>query len=179
MAIPGEKTTANLLLSIAFPQITNKKVMLFSEIEQAVLSGEVDAGLIIHENRFTYAQKGMHKLVDLGEYWENKTGLPIPLGCIAIKRNLPLEVKLRFQSLIRKSIEYAFTNPEKSSEYVSKYAQEMSPDVMKQHIDLYVNQYSISLREEGKKAIYTLFSEAEKSGILKKPTEPIFIETVT
>ena len=175
VAIPGERTTANLLLSIAYPKITNKVIMLFSEIEQAVLSGAVDAGLIIHENRFTYAAKGLHKLIDLGEFWENKTGLPIPLGCITIKRSLPEEDKIKIQELIRKSIEHAFSNPQDSSEYVSLHAQEMKPEVMKQHIDLYVNKFSISLGDDGKKAIKTLFAEGEKAGILKKAVEPLFI----
>lgn len=175
VAIPGEKTTANLLLTMAYPKIKKKVNMHFSEIENAVISGDVDAGLIIHENRFTYAAKGLHKLIDLGEFWERKTGLPIPLGCIAIKRSLPQEDKIKIQELIRKSVEHAFANPLDSLNYVSLHAQEMQPEVMKQHIDLYVNKFSIALGEEGKKAVKTLFDAGEKAGILKKAVEPLFI----
>ncbi|MEX1188657.1 MAG: 1,4-dihydroxy-6-naphthoate synthase [Bacteroidia bacterium] len=176
VAIPGEKTTANLLLSMAYPQITNKKVMLFSEIEAAVLSGDVQAGLIIHENRFTYKEKGLHKLIDLGEFWEKKTGLPIPLGCIAVKRSLSTEVKKEIQAQIRESVMHAFSNPNDSKSYIALHAQEMNPEVMQQHIDLYVNDYSISLGEEGKKAIDRLFLEGRKAGILKEPFMPLFVE---
>ncbi len=166
IAIPGRFTTANFLLSLAFPQIKQKKEMLFSEIEQAVLNNEVDAGLIIHENRFTYQEKGLLKIIDLGEYWETKTKLPIPLGGIAIKRNLPQETKLAFQELLQKSIEMAFEQPQHTLPYVKKYAQEMNEQVMMQHIELYVNQYSVDLGEKGKKAIEMLFDMAQKKQII-------------
>ena len=166
VAIPGRFTTANFLLSLAFPQIKQKKEMLFSEIEQAVLNNEVDAGLIIHENRFTYQEKGLLKIIDLGEYWETKTKLPIPLGGIAIKRNLPQETKLAFQELLQKSIEMAFEQPQHTLPYVKKYAQEMNEQVMMQHIELYVNQYSVDLGKKGKNAIKMLFDMAQKKQII-------------
>ena len=166
VAIPGRFTTANFLLSLAFPQIKQKKEMLFSEIEQAVLNNEVDAGLIIHENRFTYQEKGLLKIIDLGEYWETQTKLPIPLGGIAIKRNLPQETKLAFQELLQKSIEMAFEQPQHTLPYVKKYAQEMNKQVMMQHIELYVNQYSVDLGEKGKNAIKMLFDMAQKKQII-------------
>ena len=108
IAIPGKNTTANFLLTALYPQVQNKTEMLFSEIEDAILNGEVDAGLIIHESRFTYQQKGLQKIIDLGQRWERRTGLPVPLGCIAIKRNLPEEIKIKVNNAIKKSIEIAF-----------------------------------------------------------------------
>jgi 1,4-dihydroxy-6-naphthoate synthase len=176
VAIPGEKTTANLLLSMAFPEIKNKVVMLFSEIEDAVLNGEVDAGLIIHENRFTYQALGLHKIIDLGEHWEKTTGMPIPLGCIAIKRNLPNEYKLQIEKIISDSVKSAFKNPDDSKEYVAKYAQSMNHDVMQQHINLYVNEFSVSLGKTGKAAINRLLSEGQKAGIISTITQPLFLE---
>ena len=166
IAIPGRFTTANFLLSLAFPQIEQKKEMLFSEIEQAVLNDEVDAGLIIHENRFTYQEKGLLKIIDLGEFWETLTKLPIPLGGIAIKRNLPTATKKAFESLLQKSIEMAFEQPQDTLPYVKKYAQEMNESVMLQHIELYVNQFSINLGEKGEEAITTLFDMAQKKNII-------------
>lgn len=176
VAIPGEKTTANLLLSIAYPEITNKVVMLFSEIEEAVLHGKVDAGLIIHENRFTYEALGLHKIIDLGEHWEKTTGMPIPLGCIAIKRSLPQEQKQAIQSIIRESVISAFNTPSDSDEFVAKHAQSMNKEVMQQHIKLYVNEFSISLGTAGRSAIERLLHEGQKAGILSTITQPIFVE---
>ncbi len=175
VAIPGETTTANLLLTMAFPQLRNKVVMLFSDIEQAILDGNVDAGLIIHENRFTYESKGLKKIIDLGEHWEQTTGLPIPLGCIAVRRELPQGLKIKIQSTIRESVEFAFKNPDISSEYVAEHAQSMKPEVMKQHINLYVNDYSISIGTKGKEAINRLFEEGKKAGIIGEITQPIFL----
>src|ERR1019366_5232120 len=145
IAIPGKYTTANFLLSLAFPDAKNKVETLFSDIEDAVLSGKVDAGLIIHENRFTYEQKGLKKLIDLGEYWETLTNAPIPLGGIVAKRNLPNDLKQKINRVIRKSVEFAFANPKSSLNFVKAHAQEMSEEVMYKHIDLYVNNYSIDL----------------------------------
>jgi 1,4-dihydroxy-6-naphthoate synthase len=158
IAIPGENTTANFLLRYAFPQVKNGVPMLFSSIEDAVLNGEVDLGVIIHENRFTYHQKGLHKICDLGEVWESREGLPIPLGCIAIKRNLPVAIQTKVDSLIKRSLQYAFESYPTLSSYVSKHAQEMDEEVMRKHIELYVNDYSIDLGEEGKQAIQKLYS---------------------
>jgi 1,4-dihydroxy-6-naphthoate synthase len=176
VAIPGETTTANLLLSILYPEIKQKKVYLFSDIENAVLNGEVDMGLIIHENRFTYAQKGLLKFADLGEKWEHETGLPIPLGCIAIKRTIPEDVKSKISSLLSQSVAYAFKNPEESKPYIQKYAQEMDESVQQQHIHLYVNNFSINLGEEGKSAIRELFKKGAELDLLQIPTEPLFID---
>jgi 1,4-dihydroxy-6-naphthoate synthase len=175
IAIPGSRTTANLLMSIFVPECKAKLEMVFSDIEEAVLSGRCDAGLIIHENRFTYEQKGLFKVADLGELWEKKTGLPIPLGCIAVKRSLSEEEKKNIDNLIRQSVEYAFNNPDASKDYIAQHAQEMNSEVQQQHIDLYVNEFSVTLGVDGKKAIMTLFNEGFKSGIIPQVSEPIFI----
>ena len=176
IGIPGETTTANLLLSMAFPEAKNKVVMLFSEIEEAVLSGKIDAGLIIHENRFTYHERGLNKIIDLGEYWEKRTGLPIPLGCIVVKRTLSESQKIVIGKSIRNSVEYAFANREGTMNYVAEHAQEMSQDVMKQHIALYVNEYSISLGEKGRSAIERLMHEGKNAGLIPEVYEPLFVE---
>lgn len=156
VAIPGSHTTATLLLSQAFPQATNKKEMLFSTIEDALLRGEVDAGVIIHESRFTYEKKGLQKVMDLGEWWHAKTGLPIPLGGIAAKRNLGQETINKVEFLLADSVRFAMNNPEAVMSYVRQYAQEMDEAVMKQHIDLYVNEFTLSLGTEGLAAIEEL-----------------------
>jgi len=157
IAIPGKNTTANFLMSYAFSEVKNKTEYLFSEVEQAVISGEVDAGVIIHENRFTYAEKGLVKIQDLGEHWEQQTGFPIPLGGIAVNRKIAPEVRKRFDQLLQKSVQFAFDNPSASKEYVKCYAQEMDESVMRSHIDLYVNQYSLDLGEKGKAAIRKMY----------------------
>ncbi|HMH20693.1 MAG TPA: 1,4-dihydroxy-6-naphthoate synthase [Puia sp.] len=156
VAIPGENTTAHLLFSLAFPQARNKKFMIFSEIENAVLSRQADCGVIIHEGRFTYRQKGLAKLTDLGEFWEEKTGCPIPLGGILMRREQDPALAATVNGLIRKSLEYAFGHYPILPEYVRQHAQEMDEQVMRQHIDLYVNDYSLSLGEDGRKAVDTL-----------------------
>ena len=156
IALPGANTTANLLFSFAYPQALNKKFTIFSAIENAVLNGETDLGVIIHENRFTYQQKGLHKVIDLGEYWEEKMKVPIPLGGIAIKRKFENSVSKRLSILIKKSIEYSYQNYPLISDYIKDRSQEMSEDVMRRHIDLYVNDYSLDLGADGKKAIEIL-----------------------
>ncbi|MBE7443499.1 MAG: 1,4-dihydroxy-6-naphthoate synthase [Flavobacteriales bacterium] len=176
IAIPGKYTTANFLLSIAHPEATNKVEMLFSEIEDTVLSGKVDAGLIIHENRFTYQQKGLEKIVDLGEFWEQTTGSLIPLGGIVIKRSLPIDTILKVNRLLRKSIEYAFENPDSPLEYMQCNAQEMDKNVMMQHVGLYVNKYSIDLGDEGKSAITKMFNLAQEKGIIPSISNSLFIK---
>ncbi len=153
VAVPGENTTAHFLLNFAFPAIDKKVFMVFSHIENAVLNEEVDLGVIIHENRFTYQQKGLHKVVDLGAIWEEKQSLPIPLGCIGIKRTVASELQSKISLLIKKSIEYAWNNYPEISSYVKENAQEMDEAVMRKHIELYVNDYTSDLGEEGKKAI--------------------------
>ena len=163
IAIPGEATTANFLLSYAFPLAKNKVPMLFSSIEDAVVKGEVDMGVIIHENRFTYQQKGLHKICDLGEIWEQREAAPIPLACIAIKKSLPDEVKQKVDRLIRQSVNYSFENYPHLSEYVTEHAQAMEEDVMRKHIQLYVNEHTIRLGQEGKQAIgkfYEVYARA-------------------
>jgi 1,4-dihydroxy-6-naphthoate synthase len=157
IAIPGINTTANLLLSFAFPDAKEKVPMIFSAIEDAVLTGKTDLGVIIHENRFTYQIKGLHKVIDLGEYWEKKMKVPVPLGGIAVKRTVDKLIRLKIDKLIRKSIEYAFANYPLMSDYVKQHSQTMSEEVMRQHIDLYVNDYSLELGNEGKQAIEKLF----------------------
>ncbi|MBA2498779.1 MAG: 1,4-dihydroxy-6-naphthoate synthase [Chitinophagaceae bacterium] len=166
VAVPGIYTTANFLLECAYPQLKNKKPFLFSEIEDAVLTGQTDLGVIIHENRFTYQQKGLIKIADLGSIWEEKMNAPIPLGGIAIKRNLDQKIKWKIDEWIRKSVKLSFSNYPVISDYVKQHAQEMSEDVMRQHIDLYVNNYSIDLGEDGQKAIklfYDVFLQKEKT----------------
>lgn len=176
VAIPGKYTTANLLLSIAFPKLTNKKEYVFSEIENAVLSGEVDAGLIIHENRFTYMERGLEKIMDLGEYWDAMIHAPIPLGGIVIKRNLDPELHQKVNRLIRKSVEYAYANPESCMDYVKAHAQEMSEEVMKKHIALYVNDFSIDLGEKGINAVELLFVKAQELNLFKYNNEKLIID---
>ncbi len=176
IAIPGKYTTANLLLGIAYPNAKNKKEYLFSDIEEAILSNEVDAGLIIHENRFTYEKNGLKKILDLGEYWENMTKMPIPLGGIVINRRHPLEIQKKINNIIKKSLEFAYQNKNSGLDFVKQHAQEMEQEIMYRHIDLYVNKYSIDLGETGKKAINILYEEAEKRKLIKKIKKNIFID---
>ncbi len=179
IAIPGKYTTANFLLSYAFPEAQHKEVVLFSEIENKVLAEEVDAGLIIHENRFTYEQKGLVKLMDLGEYWETTTGMPIPLGGIVIKRTLPLDIQHKVNRVLQKSVAFAFENPKSSLPFVRAHAQEMDEAVMYQHIDLYVNDYSLQLGERGRAAVQQLFGVAMEKRFIPMIKEPIFLDPVT
>lgn len=155
VAIPGENTTAHLLFSLAYPNAANKFVLRYDKIEEFVLQGR-GIGVIIHENRFTYQQKGLHKIIDLGDYWEKETGSAIPLGGIVVKRNIDYAVQKKVDMLIRKSIEYAYTKYPELNDYIRSHSQEMSEAVMRQHIDLYVNNYSLALGTEGKKAVLKL-----------------------
>jgi 1,4-dihydroxy-6-naphthoate synthase len=157
VALPGKNTTANLLFSFAFPGAQQKQFIIFSGIEEAVLTGKTALGVIIHENRFTYQQRGLHKVMDLGEYWETKMKVPIPLGGIAIKRNIDPVVTAKINRLIRKSLDYAFAGYPSITGYVKQHSQEMSEDVMRRHIELYVNNFSLDLGEEGKNAIEILY----------------------
>jgi 1,4-dihydroxy-6-naphthoate synthase len=166
VGIPGKYTTANFLLGVAYPQLSNKQEMVFSAIEDALLNEEIDLGLIIHENRFTYQEKGLYKVVDLGSYWEELTGCAIPLGGIVVNRKLPVEVQQKVNRLIRKSVEFAFANPKSGVEFIRSHAQEMDEAVMYKHIELYVNNYSINLGIEGRKAIDTLFDMATSREII-------------
>ena len=156
VAIPGEDTTAHLLFSLAFPGAAHKVFRVFSEIEGEVLAGRVDAGVLIHEGRFTHAAKGLHRLLDLGEHWESVTRSPIPLGGIVARRTLGPSVRAEVDRLIRRSLELANADRTHLSAYVRCHAQELDPDVMRQHVELYVNDYSLALGEAGHRAVETL-----------------------
>ena len=172
IAIPGKNTTAYLLFSYVYPNATNISFYVFNEIEAAVLSGEVDAGVIIHENRFTYAQKGLYKITDLGAEWETKTKSPIALGGIVASNRISKPIMQQVDQLIAKSVAYAFNNYPSISEYVSCHAQEMSEAVMRQHIDLYVNDFSTDMGETGKNAIETLVHIYQQMNNTNSPTQP-------
>ncbi len=175
IAIPGKLTTANFLLSLAFPAATRKLETVFSEIENAVLEGRVDAGLIIHENRFTYQQKGLVKIIDLGEFWETSTGMPIPLGGIVVRRSLSEEVRQKVNRVMERSVRYAFEHPAASSEFVRANAQEMEESVMNSHIQLYVNDFTKNLGGAGRAAIGKLFDVARARGVVPIYKEDIFL----
>lgn len=176
IAIPGKLTTANFLFSLEYPNAKNKKAVLFSNIEQGVLSGQFDAGVIIHENRFTYEERGLTKICDLGERWEATTGFPIPLGGIAIKRDLDIELQRKVDRLIKKSIEFAFQHKEAPLKFMRQHAQEMVEDVMYKHVNLYVNEYSIDLGEKGKKAIEFLYKKGVELELFQPLTQPVILE---
>ena len=160
IGIPGLYTTANMLFSLAFPNNNNKEEFLFSEIEDAILTNKIDAGIIIHENRFTYKKKGLEKVKDLGEFWEEETQLPIPLGGIVVKRDIDLEIQQKIERVIKRSVEYALQNPHSSYKYVSYNADSLEKGIIEAHINLYVNTYSVSLSDKGRKAIEILFDNA-------------------
>lgn len=163
IAIPGRLTTANLLLQLFDPELPPGVELVYSEIMPSVANGQVDAGLIIHESRFTYRSMGLVCLVDLGEWWERDTGTPIPLGGIVARRSLGEERIASIERAIRRSVEYAFRNPSASEGYVCAHAQEMDPQVMRQHIDLYVNPFSVDLGEQGESAVRELLGRAAGS----------------
>lgn len=175
IAIPGKYTTANFLLSLAFPNAKNKVETLFSDIEKNVLSGKVDAGLIIHENRFTYQEKGLKKIIDLGEFWEKTTQMPIPLGGIVAKRTLDIDILHKINRVMKRSVEFAFKNPEATKDFVKQHAQEMEEDVMYKHIELYVNEYTRDLGSKGKTAIQLLFKTALAKNIIPTYTSNLFL----
>jgi 1,4-dihydroxy-6-naphthoate synthase len=175
VAIPGKYTTANLLLQIAFPKIKYKEEIFFADIESAVLDGKVDAGLIIHENRFTYEAKGLKKIIDLGEFWESLTKMPIPLGCITVSRKLDEATRLKINRIMKRSVHYAFEHAEESRQFVKQYAQSLNDAVINSHIALYVNQFTLNLGANGKKAIEVLFTEAHKRGVIPEIPQNIFL----
>ena len=175
VAIPGKYTTANFLLSIAYPNLTRKKEIIFSEVEHAVISGETELGLIIHENRFTYLQKGLAKITDLGEWWETYSNSAIPLGGIVVSRNLSMENRLLVNDLVRQSTEYAFANRADVMPFVKQHAQEMDEKVMQQHIDLYVNKFSVDLGETGRKAVNLLFEKALETKIISSLPKDLLV----
>jgi 1,4-dihydroxy-6-naphthoate synthase len=175
IAIPGKYTTANLLLSIAWPEAKNKKEYLFSDIEDVLLREEADAGLIIHETRFTYQRKGLVKIADMGAYWEKMTDLPVPLGVIIINKRIPRDISLKFNRILRKSIGFAQENSLASYDFVASNAKEMDSTVMNRHIKLFVNEFSLNLGNEGRKALSELFRIAHEKGVVPEVTDPIFL----
>ena len=176
IAIPGKLTTAALLLRLLDPTIENTVVMAFDRIMDAVVKGNASAGLIIHESRFTYPLYKLEKLLDLGAWWEKHSGLPIPLGGILGKRSLGREVLLSIEAGIRESLQYANAHPDEVLRYCKQHGQEMDENVMKNHIDLYVNDFSLDLGQEGLGAVRRLFDEAEASGIVPRSGRPLLAE---
>ncbi len=174
IAIPGRYTTANLLLRLWNPSLAAGTEMVYSEIMPSVARGEVEAGLIIHESRFTYPQHGLVALCDLGEWWEGETGLPIPLGGIVARRALEEQVIRQVETAIRCSVEYALENRSASQDYVCSHAQEMEPEVIQRHIELYVNRFSCDLGEDGEAAVATLLQRATDAGLVP-PSPPPFL----
>ena len=175
IGIPGKYTTANFLLSLAFPEAKNKIEMKFFEIESALLNHQIDMGVIIHENRFTYQEKGLKKIIDLGQFWEDLTQGPIPLGGIMVKRGLPENVKQKVNRIIKRSVQYAFDHPESGMDFICSLSQEMSKEVINKHIELYVNKFSIDLGEVGRKAVHTFFDKAHKLGIIPETKQNLFL----
>ncbi|MEP7107105.1 MAG: 1,4-dihydroxy-6-naphthoate synthase [Ferruginibacter sp.] len=175
IAIPGENTTAHLLFSLAYPNAKNKIFLRYDEIENFVLANK-GLGVIIHENRFTYEGKGLKKIIDLGDYWEKETGNAIPLGGIVMKREIDIKVQQKTDKLIKKSIEYAFEQYPELNDYVRRHSLEMSENVMRQHIDLYVNEFSLELGQVGKDAIHCLLKiQQGLSGINTEIIRDIFL----
>ncbi len=166
IAVPGEYTTAHLLLRLWNPEIKNRIFMPFDQIMNVVESGEADAGVIIHEGRFVFEERGFQCLEDLGEWWEGQTGLPIPLGCIAAKKSLGVERIAEIEQRLKQSIQCAFVDPASTTEYIKQYAQELNDDVIREHIKTYVNDFTLDLGEEGRAAIEKLKQMAENAGII-------------
>lgn len=178
IAIPGQYTTANFIMGLAYPKAKDKHPMLFSSIEDAVLSGQMDVGLLIHENRFTYEDKGLVKLADLGEFWEREMNMPIPLGGIGIRRFLPRSIQEKVLRAVKSSIEYAFKNPEDSAAFIKRYADNPDPEIVKKHIALYVNDYTRDLNSEGREAIRSLFKKARERELIPPYVPSIFFDEV-
>ena len=174
IAVPGQYTTALLLLRLLDPKLDSFIVMPFNEIMDAVLTGQADAGLVIHESRFTYQDLGLHRLVDLGEWWEGETGLPIPLGGIVARRSLGAETIAVIERALRAGVAYARSHPAEAAGYIREHAQEISDEVCAAHIGLYVNDFSAKLGDEGERAIAELLHRAEKSGIIPPSTQRLF-----
>ncbi|MCX9014880.1 MAG: hypothetical protein OIN89_08830, partial [Candidatus Methanoperedens sp.] len=175
IAIPGKLTTAYLLLRLFAPDATDVVEMPFDRIMNAVALGTVDAGLIIHEGRFTYPKYNLVEIIDLGEWWEKETGYPIPLGGILAKRELGADVILETERLLRESVEYALRSPGNTWDYVKKNAQELEDDVIRQHIELYVNDYTLDIGD-GADAVGKLFKTAEELHIIPESSNPVFID---
>ncbi len=174
IAIPGENTTAHLLFSMAYPTAAKKIFLRYDEIESFVQAGK-GLGVIIHENRFTYADKGLFKIIDLGDYWEKQTNAAIPLGGIVIKRTFDSALQQKIDRLIKKSIEYAFENNAVLNDFIRCNAQEMSEEIMRKHINLYVNDYSLSLGEKGLAAVNQLMNVHETMHNTKLPDREMVV----
>lgn len=174
IAIPGRYTTAALLMRLFDPALDTTVVLPFHEIMGAVQRGEVDAGVIIHESRFTYPDYGLARLLDLGDWWEKETGCPIPLGGIVAKRSLGRDTVTAVDRALKASVEYAFAHPADANEYIRAHSQEMSDEVCAAHIGLYVNKFSLDLGTEGKAAIHTLLCRAEAEGLIPCSTKDLF-----
>lgn len=166
IAIPGQYTTAALLLQMYLDRPCNLVEMRFDQIMQNVQNNTVDAGVIIHESRFTYQDLGLHCIQDLGQWWEDSTSMPIPLGCIAAKRSLGKEMLGAIDSAIQKSVQYSFANPGESLPYIRKFSQEMEPEVVQSHIGLYVNDFSVDLGTEGVAAVDLFLQKGREVGAL-------------
>jgi 1,4-dihydroxy-6-naphthoate synthase len=177
IAVPGKYTTAAFLLKYAFPTVKQPEIFLFSEIEDAVLNSETDAGVLIHEGRFTYQDKGLRLIKDLGEHWELFTKQPVPLGCIAMNRDLPEDVRRDFSTALKDSVLFAKANPASPRDYVKRYAQEQSEEITGKHIDLFVNDYTVALRDEGRKAVDFFLNETKRLKIVQSIPEKIFNDT--
>ncbi len=174
IAVPGMDTTACLLTGLYLAKPPRATAMTFDRIMPEVANGNFDYGVIIHEGRFTYAEYGLVNLLDLGLWWEQQTGLPVPLGCIAASRDLENDMIKKVEMAISDSIVFAFAHPELASPYVSAHAQEMAPAVIQQHIDLYVNAFSLDIGAEGIRAVETLFAMAEESRLITPGSSPLF-----
>ena len=176
IAIPGQLTTANLLLQLYSEGFENLLILPFHQIMTAVSSGAAAAGVIIHESRFTYQQQGLQQILDLGQWWEEDSGCPIPLGGILAKRSLGTELIQQIDAALRRSVEYAFANPQQPHAYIKQHAQELEDQVIRRHIELYVNDFSVNLGKTGIQAIETLFARAEERGIIPSCDLPLFAE---
>ncbi|MEE2659803.1 MAG: 1,4-dihydroxy-6-naphthoate synthase [Candidatus Latescibacterota bacterium] len=174
VAIPGRNTTAALLVRLFAPQLTETVEIPFHRIMDAVGKGEVDAGVIIHESRFTYARCGLREVIDLGQWWEDSTGHAIPLGGIAACRNLGTDQLARIDDALRRSVLFAHANPDEVHDYVAAYAQEMEREVMKSHIELYVNDYTTDYGANGEEAIAHLMERAQTEGVIEPSEQPLF-----
>jgi 1,4-dihydroxy-6-naphthoate synthase len=176
IAIPGKYTTAAFLLKFAYPEATTLHEIIFNRIEHKILKDIVDAGVIIHETRFTYEEKGLVKIRDLGEYWEQQTGFPIPLGGIVVRKDMPDELKSKLSRIMKASVEFAHQNPESSKDFIKEHSTEIADDVVRKHIELYMNDYTRSLGEKGKNAVKFLFEYGLKNNLIDNIPENIFWE---
>jgi 1,4-dihydroxy-6-naphthoate synthase len=174
IAVPGMDTTACLLTGLYLGKAPNAFPITFDRIMPEVSKGNFDYGVIIHEGRFTYQEYGLVSILDLGLWWEQQTGLPVPLGCIAASKNLELDVVKKVAKAIQESIAFAFANPERTAPYIREHAQEMVPSVIQQHIDLYVNEFSLDIGTQGICAVETLFSMAQDFGLIAQDSSQLF-----